>query len=658
MEQSGRLTASLNEEGRYRLLVEAITDYAICMLDPAGIVTSWNPGAQRIKGYFADEIIGQHFSRFYTDEDRAAGMPKRALETAAREGKFETEGWRVRKDGTRFWAYVVIDPILDPSGELVGFAKITRDLTERKAAEDALRQSQEQFQLLVQGVTDYAIYLLDPKGKVSNWNLGAQRIKGYLPEEIIGRHFSKFYTEEDRAAGAPQEALDTVLREGRIEREGWRVRKDGTRFWAHVIIDAIRRDDGELVGYAKITRDITERRKAQEELERTREAFVQSQKMDAIGQLTGGVAHDFNNLLMAVLGSLELMRKRLPDDPKLLSLLENATKGAERGAALTKRMLAFARRQELKQEPVDIPDLVRGMTELLQRSLGPTVTLETRFPLAIPPVLADTNQLELALLNLAVNARDAMPEGGEIVISAREQAVSPGGAGLRPGRYVHIRVSDTGAGMDEETLRRATEPFFTTKVPGKGTGLGLSMVHGLAEQSGVLFSLQRKVGSGTVAQLCLPVAEVKPQPAPLQRRENIVESSRPLVIVAVDDDSLVLTNTVAMLEDLGHTAYAAASAEEALEILNGSDKIDLVISDQVMPHMTGLQLVDIVRREWPDVPIVLATGYAEIDESVDVKVPKLAKPFTLAELAAEISSISPRSRSGGQILKFRGNGPE
>ena len=371
------------------------------MLDPTGIVTSWNPGAQRFKGYAPAEIIGQHFSRFYSEEDRKAGLPARALETAAREGKFESEGWRVRKDGTRFWAYVVIDPIRGPSGEIVGFAKITRDLTERKEAEQALRQSEEQFRLLVQGVTDYAIYMLDKEGRVTNWNVGAQRIKGYLPHEIIGRHFSQFYTDEDRKAGEPQKALETAAREGRFEKEGWRVRKDGSRFWAHVVIDAIRDDFGEILGYAKITRDITERKEAQQKLEKTREALLQSQKMDAIGQLTGGIAHDFNNLLMAVLGSLELMRKRLPDDPKLKALLENAVQGAQRGATLTQRMLAFARRQELKQETIDIPELVRGMTDLLQRSLGPSVGIETRFPLVLKPIQADANQLEMALLNLA-----------------------------------------------------------------------------------------------------------------------------------------------------------------------------------------------------------------------------------------------------------------
>ena len=295
------------DDGRYRLLIEAVTDYAIYMLDPTGIVTSWNPGAQRFKGYAPSEIIGQHFSRFYTEEDRKQGIPALALKTAVREGKFESEGWRVRKDGSRFWAHVVIDPIRTAAGELVGFAKITRDLTERKLVEEALKQSQEQFRLLVQGVSDYAIYMLDPEGVVANWNLGAHRIKGYTSEEIIGNHFSIFYTDEDRKAGEPQKALETAERDGRSEKEGWRVRKDGSRFWAHVIIDAIRDDDGKLIGYAKITRDITERREAQRQLEVAREALMQSQKMEAIGQLTGGVAHDFNNLLMAVLGSLELM---------------------------------------------------------------------------------------------------------------------------------------------------------------------------------------------------------------------------------------------------------------------------------------------------------------------------------------------------------------
>ena len=363
---------SLTEDARYRLLVDAVTDYAIFMLDKNGIIASWNPGARRVKGYDEAEIIGQHFSRFYTEEDRANDLPARALAAAANEGKFEGEGWRVRKDGTRFWANVIIDPIRDPAGTLIGYAKVTRDLTERRAGEAALRKSQEQFRRLVQGVTDYSLYMLDTNGIVSSWNAGAQRIKGYTPEEIIGQHFSRFYTEEDRLNGEPARALATARREGRFEKEGWRVRKNGERFWANVIIDTIREGEGEgeIVGFAKITRDITEQREARLALDRTREALFQSQKMEAVGQLTGGIAHDFNNLLAAIIGSLEIAERRV-SDASVKRLLNNAMRGAQRGASLTQRMLVFARRHELDVQPVDIPTLVRGMSEMLDRSLGP-----------------------------------------------------------------------------------------------------------------------------------------------------------------------------------------------------------------------------------------------------------------------------------------------
>jgi PAS domain S-box-containing protein len=647
--------ASLSGDERYRLLIESVTDYAICMLDPTGVVISWNPGAQRVKGYAAPEIIGQHFSRFYTDEDRARDLPARALEAARREGKFEGEGWRVRKDGGRFWASVVIDPIRLPSGELIGFAKITRDLTERRAAEEALRRSQEQFKLLVQGVTDYAIYLLSPDGTVTSWNQGAERIKGYAADEIVGSHFSRFYTEEDRAAGAPDHALAAVRREGRFEREAWRVRKDGTRFYAHVVIDAIRDEQGELIGFAKITRDITEKREAQANLERTREALLQSQKMDAIGQLTGGIAHDFNNLLMVVLGSLELMRKRLPNDPKLKRLLENAVKGAQRGASLTKRMLAFARTQEFKREAVDLPDLVRGMTELLQRSLGSVVAIETRFPLSMRPVYADANQLEMVLLNLTMNARDAMPAGGQIIISAKEETIGQDDF-LNPGAYVCLAVRDEGTGMDEDTLKRATEPFFTTKEPGKGTGLGLSMVHGIAEQSGGRFVLRSRRGEGTTAEVWIPVAGLGARAAKAHEPAPQPDPMGSLVVLAVDDDALVLTNTVAMLEDLGHRPLAASSAAEALAILTERGHVDLIITDHVMPRMTGLQLVQAVRNQRPELPIILATGYAELTPGESPDLPRLGKPFTQDELAALIARSVERSDREGRVVKFPSNG--
>lgn len=639
MQTSNRFDASLTQDGRYRLLIEAVTDYAIYMLDPDGVVTSWNPGAQRFKGFTASEVIGSHFSRFYIDEDRKSGLPARVLEISAREGRFESEGWRVRKDGSRFWAHVVIDPIRSPGGQLVGFAKITRDLTERRAAEKSLRQNEEQFRLLVQGVTDYALYMLDPQGHVSSWNAGAERIKQYRAEEIIGQHFSRFYTEGDRQKGEPQNALDTAQREGRFEKEGWRVRKDGTQFWANVIIDAIRDETGAIIGFAKITRDITERRDTQKALDQAREALAHSQKMDAIGQLTGGIAHDFNNLLMVILGSLELAGKHLPDDKRVTTLISNATQAAQRGAALTQRMLAFARRQDLDLKAVDVPALVRGMTDLLQSSLGPSVPIETHFPLKLNRVHADVNQLEMALLNLAVNARDAMPGGGSIVIAAREEAVKARSRiKLKAGRYVCLSVKDTGEGMDRATLTRAMEPFFTTKGIGRGTGLGLSMVHGMTEQSGGRFFLKSQKGEGTTAEIWLPVAKGT-RPAQDERLiRDGAPRARPLVVLAVDDDGLVLMNTTVMLQDMGHTVFEATSGNQALDILRREKSVDLVITDHAMPRMTGVQLAAAIKAERPGLPIILATGYAELPPGVDAELPKLGKPFRQQELMQAVAA--------------------
>ena len=632
-----RSKVSAIEDGRFRLLIDAVIDYAIYMLDPEGIITSWNAGAKRFKGYEEAEILGQHFSRFYTDEDRRAGLPQRALDTAIHEGRFEGEGWRVRKDGTHFWCHVVIDPIFTSTGELLGFAKITRDLTDRKMAEETLKQSEQQFRLLVQSVTDYAIYMLAPDGRLTNWNPGAQRIKGYRPEEVIGQHFSLFYTPEDRAAGEPQRTLDSAVREGRFENKGWRVRKDGTRFMAHVVVDPIWGETGTLLGFAKITRDITEATIAQQTLEKTREALFQAQKMQAIGQLSGGIAHDFNNLLTVILGNLEIVRKRVGEDPRITRLLDNATQGAQRGVSLTQRMLAFARRQELKTEVVEIPQLILGISGLLRSSLGPSVVLETQFSPTLEPVIADVNQLELAMLNLATNARDAMPHGGKIIITAKtEEAYGQPQLPLTDGRYVCLSVTDTGEGMDETTLAMAMDPFFTTKGVGKGTGLGLSMVHGFVEQLGGRFILKSQKDEGTVAELWLPVstrgAAVTSAP------EEVAPPVPRLCVLVVDDDSLVLTSTCLLLEDLGHRVITAVSAAQALKVFDSDQAVDLVITDMAMPKMDGAQLAREIRNLKPDLPIILATGYAEKLEGFATDLPRLSKPFTQLNLVEIIAS--------------------
>ena len=393
---------------------------------------------------------------------------------------------------------------------------------------------------------------------------------------------------------------------------------------------------------------------SEEKLIKTREALHQSQKMEAIGHLTGGIAHDFNNLLMAVLSSLELMRKRLPNDARLKALLNNAVSAAQRGAVLTARMLAFARRQELKAETIHVPELIRGMTDMLQRALGQSVLIETRFPLVLRPICADANQVEMALLNLAVNARDAMPDGGQIILAARDEKVLPGDTqGLKPGEYVCLSVRDSGEGMDEETLKHAMEPFFTTKGPGKGTGLGLPMVHGLAEQSGGLFQLKSRLGEGTTAELWLPVSKAVTAVA-RQQSEPVVTpaepAAEPLRILIVDDDEIVLANTEAMLEDLGHIVIAATSGGAALKILSEGKTIDLVITDQVMPGITGLQLSDAIKAEWPDLVVMLATGFAEAPHR-KLLLPRISKPFTQTDLAQQIARHGPvRPR---KVVSFR-----
>ncbi|WP_219272530.1 PAS domain-containing sensor histidine kinase [Pseudomonas sp. Xaverov 83] len=629
---------SFNQDDRYRLLVDAVVDYAIYMLDTNGLIRSWNSGAKKIKQYEQSDVLGRHFSLFYTPEDLASDLPARALKSAEQSGRFEGEGWRIRKDGTRLWALVIIDPIRADDGTLIGFAKVTRDLTERKAAEQALRQSEQQFSLLVQGVTDYALYMLDPNGVITTWNAGAQRIKGYEPAEVIGKHYSLFFQREDADNKVPQRALETVIREGRYEGQGWRLRKDGTGFLAHVVIDPIKNEQGELVGFAKITRDVTESVQAQQEIKETREALFQAQKMESLGQLTGGIAHDFNNLLMVILGSLELAKKRVPQDSRTYSLLNNAIAGAQRGATLTQRMLAFARRQELDPQPVDVGDLIRNMSDLLSRMLGAGISVDTQFPLVLRPVLVDMSQLEMAVMNLVINARDAMEGRGRILISAKEDSF-PG----RPDdseRLICIAVIDTGPGMNDATLQRAMEPFFTTKGAGKGTGLGLSMVHGLAAQSQGHFVLKSKEGEGTTAELWLPVAVMDTtQSAAVASTANTPAAShqQSLEILLVDDDPLVLISTGAMLEDLGHHVVAAADGHAALAFLAQGTRFDLVITDMAMPDMTGIELAGNIEALYPKLPIILSSGFAEISLDLKTTLTRLPKPFDQSALAKVIA---------------------
>ncbi|HZV04177.1 MAG TPA: PAS domain S-box protein [Gemmataceae bacterium] len=654
--------ALLESDRRFRLLVQAVTDYAICMLDPNGIVVEWNAGAERMTGYSAAEIIGHHFSRFYSPQDRVSGLPVRVLETASREGRYEAEGWRVRKDGSRFWASVVIDLIKGESGRVLGFAKITRDITERRAGQDALRDSERQFRLMVECVTDYALFMLDPNGIITSWNRGAERIKGYSADEIIGQHFSKFYTEQDRSAGNPARALYKSATEGHFEAEGWRVRKDGTRFWANVVIDPIHDERGVLLGFAKITRDITERLTTQRALQRVQAERARAQKIEVLGRLTSGVAHDFNNLLMIVTGHLQTLKRLASNDPKGVRAAEAIDSASRRGQSLTRQLLTFSRRQVFNPIVVDIAPQLETLLKMLESSIGVSHKLLSVVPPETWPVKIDVDELELAMMNLALNAKDAMPSGGVITLSATNAHLDAEDApdGLS-GDFVALTVSDTGCGIPEDVLPKIFDPFFTTKQAGRGTGLGLAQVHGFALQSGGSVGVTSKLGQGTSITLYLPRATTTPERDRADSTALVPEGGTALV---VEDNPDVLDATVALVEQLGFQVKIAQNAAAALNAVARGD-ISIVLSDIVMAGtMDGLELARAIRERNPDLPVILVTGYNDRSENAIREFTLLRKPYTIADLSRAIMRVRAEKQlpSASNIVRLlpphRGDSPE
>jgi PAS domain S-box-containing protein len=637
---------AFDSERRLHLLLNSVKDYAIYLLDPMGRVSSWNTGAQRFKGYAAEEIIGQHFSCFYTPEDRARGLPERALRTAAEEGKFEAEGWRLRKDGTRFWTSVVIDPVIDEEGRLVGYAKITRDIEDKKNAERALFESEQRFRLLVQGVRDYSIYMLDPEGRITNWNTGAQAIKGYTESEIVGQHFSRFYTAEDRENGEPARALATALREGSYQNEAVRVRKDGSLFWANVVIDSIHDETGTLIGYAKITRDVTERRRVQEEIDRAREALIQAQKMEAIGRLTGGVAHDFNNLLTVIRSSADLLRRPNLTEAKRIRYIEAIAETADRAAILTSQLLAFARRQPLKPELFDVAGRILGLEHIIATTVGSPIKVEVDADADLGAVEADPTQFETALLNLIINARDAMPTGGKIRITARNADRVPAvrGHAAAKGDFLAVSVADNGSGMDDTILERIFEPFFTTKEVNKGTGLGLSQVYGFAKQSGGEIDVVSSAGGGSTFTLYLPRSTANRIPSDERgRADHDTFDIAARNVLLVEDNESVGAFALALLTELGQSATWATHAEAALQLLDERhEAFDIVFSDVVMPGVSGIELGHEIRRRWPDLPVVLTSGYSHVlAEEGSHGFELLQKPYSVEGLLKILRSRKP-----------------
>jgi PAS domain S-box-containing protein len=514
--------------------------------------------------------------------------------------------------------------------------------------EAARAAGEQRLALLVESIADHALYILDTEGRVTDWNAGAERLKGYAADEIIGRHFSSFYTDEDREAGLPQKGLETAARTGKFQGEGWRVRKDGSRFFASALLSPLRDGTGRIIGFAKITRDMTERLEQQQQLEQARAALAQSQKMEALGQLTGGIAHDFNNLLHVMKNSVEIVTRRLPDaEPAVRRYLDMIKRNADRAASVTQRLLAFSRQQPLDPKPLELKWLVSGMADLLRNALGERISIEVVHGSGTWPVAADANQLETAILNLALNARDAMPEGGKLIIESSnaflDESYAAAHAEVRAGQYVMIAISDTGSGMSKETIARAFDPFFTTKQPGLGTGLGLSQVFGFVKQSGGHAKIYSEIDQGTTIKLYLPRLAVAGGPM-VREPEPVLARNASETILLVEDDDDVRNFTADVLGELGYQVTVASDGKVALAVLEKLSRIDLLLTDVGLPNgMNGRQLAEEVRRRRPEIKVLYTTGYARnaivhhgrLDPGVEL----IVKPFSQSSLAAKIRRV-------------------
>jgi len=530
-----------------------------------------------------------------------------------------------------------IEAMLRNSGEML-LANNAARMAETNEALTQLRDSERNFRLLVQSVTDYAIYMLDPEGTVASWNAGAARIKGYSASEIVGRNYAEFFTPEDRQAGVPARALKIAGTEGRFESEGWRLRRDGTRFWAFAVLDAVRDEEGRLIGFAKITRDMTERREAQLQLERAQQQLAQSQKMEAIGHLTGGIAHDFNNLLMIVSGQVQLMKLRAKE-PKDLRALDAIEQAARSGAGLTRQLLTFARRQTLNRVTIDLQERLSSFRDLLASSVGGSVKLVMNIKPDVWPVETDPAELELALVNVAVNARDAMPAGGSLTIGTRNVALQDTGPNQITGEFVALSLTDNGTGIPPDALSKVFEPFFTTKEVGKGTGLGLSQVYGFARQGGGDAQITSVPGEGTTVTLYLPRSHAVCSPVGLPQAVNDDDIRGKGTILVVEDNTQVGDVSTLLLEQLGYRVRRTERPHAALALLAEENDVVLVFSDIVMPgDMDGLKLAREIQERYPGLPVLLTTGYSSAAERVGTQFPIVRKPYDYRILATAVKT--------------------
>ncbi|MDR3416288.1 MAG: PAS domain S-box protein [Nevskia sp.] len=653
--------ALADSERQLGMLVSGVTDYAIYMLDAKGTVVTWNSGAARIKGYSAEEIVGRHYSVFFTDEDCAAGEPAKALAAATAQGRFEKQAWRVRKDGSRFLAHVVIDTVRDEAGALAGFVKIARDITGEKRAEEArnearrqaaiaeerrrsaeaLRRSNEALASVLEA-SPVGIVATGPDGVIESWNKAAEQIYGCYAAEAIGRRQAEVM-EGDGSAGRPRGELIALASRGGTRRgvELRHRRHDGQPVEVSVSSAPLFGAQGEPRGFVFVIDDITQRKALAEQLRH-------SQKLETMGQLTGGVAHDFNNLLGIVISNLELLQEGLQPGGRAWELCDAAMGAGLRGAELIAHMLAFARKQSLEPKLLKVNDLVRNMAKLLGRTLGTHIEIELKLDPETWPVLIDPVQFETALTNLATNARDAMPQGGHLSIQTAnvvlDDSYTARFSDVSPGRYMMVAVTDSGTGMTQEVVDQAFDPFFTTKAVGQGTGLGLSMVFGFVKQSGGHIRIYSEVGAGTTVKLYLPHSALE---GPGQVRTPYA-AQPPTAghesILVVEDNEALAQSVGALLAAAGFVPILAHDGHAALALLARRDEIDLLFTDIVMPG--GLNGVELARRALnlrPGLKVLFTSGFADAfvapGDSVMIANRLLTKPYRREELIAKIHEV-------------------
>ena len=650
----------------FSALLDAIQDYAIFIISPEGTIRSWNVGAERTMGYTSDEIIGRNFSIFYGPEDIASRKPERELETAAREGRIEDEGWRVRKNGERFWVNTIITPLIAADGAISGFAKVTRDMTERREANERLRQSEEIFRLLVESVTDYAIFLLDPDGRIVTWNSGAEKIKGYAPEEIIGRDLSAFYLPEDAHSGKAERELEIARRTGRFEEEGWRVRKDGQRFWANVVISAVHDEAGNLRGFAKVTRDMTERKRAdevqqalleqrearlraEEERRRAEASYRVSQEANrAKDEFLMTLSHELRTPLTSILGWTRLLMTMDPADPAFDEALAAINRGAQLQARLIDDVLDVSRivsgKLRLAVEEIEVAQVLSSALETVRPSAeARSITLRSSIGSDLGHIGADGTRLQQVVWNLLSNAVKFTPKGGHIELAAR-----------RTSSHVQISVTDSGEGMDPAFVPHVFEPFrqaegSSTRAHG-GLGLGLSIVRYIVEaHGGTVAAESRGRGHGSTFTITIPIGAVRPRPDSLRSSAEfgrsaeiprLLEGMR-ILLVDDDNDSRQLVRTV--LVQGGATVTAVSSAPQAIEAFR-AERPDLLVTDIAMPDMDGYALSRAIREIEPAQAIVALTAFPAGRNAADAAFAAyLMKPIDPRLLVEEVARIARRA---------------